>query len=104
MNRHLRVKDVLILMMLPLMAMAIGGAVAMIKAINVSYDKSASTLTSTNVQNAITEIQMKNPGINFPVANGGGIPKIKSGGNGGFFNKSQKNFFIHGRKSKSSMV
>ena len=85
MNRHLRVKDVLVMMMLPLMAMAIGGAVVMIQASKVKYDNSDSNLTSINVQDALDEIQGENPGINFPVANGGGIPKINQGANGGFF-------------------
>ena len=85
MNRTLRVKDVLVMMMLPLMAMAIGGAVVMIQASKVKYDNSDSNLASTNVQHALDEIQMENPGISFPVANGGGIPKINQGANGGFF-------------------
>jgi hypothetical protein len=65
MNRTLTVKDVLILMMLPLMTITITGAAVMIKAINVRYDNAESNLKSTNVQKAITEIQMSNPGITF---------------------------------------
>jgi len=65
MNRNLRVKDVLILMFLPIMAMAIGGAVVGIWASKVKYDNAYSKLVSTNVQAALDEIQMENPGITF---------------------------------------
>ena len=83
-------KNVIGLFLLSIMALGIGGATIndyrelleqgfKMIAKSVWYDKRESNLTHDNVQDAISEIQMANPGISFARTSNKGTPEIRSG-------------------------